>query len=575
VTGPEATAPDLTRRERDVLVALCRPAVSDDVFVEPASVREIAEALVVTDAAVKQHLLRLYDKFGIAESGERRRVKLAREALRRGAIATADLKAALRRASDRVDPLRSGREAFARRDWESAFALLCEADAASTLAAEDLERLGESGYWTNRHEASYAAQRRAHQAYLEAGDTPRAGFMALMLTIHHANRRDFAVASGWFAKAERLLADEPECFAHGYLAVVSALFKEVAGDWPAVLEGARHAYELGCRCRDADLQALGLVFQGLAMVHQGDVAAGTRLLDEAMASAVAGELTTMPTGIIYCRMLCACLDLQDFGRAAEWTAVIDRCAATPGLGGLPGDCRTHRAEVLLKRGAWEQGAQEALRAVEESAALELSHVGIASRELGEIRLRLGDLEGAEQALVRAHEYGVSPEPGLSLLRLARGDVAAAASGLEVALTAIGGDRLPRARLLPARVQVALAASDPAAARVAVGELEETAEAYGTPALRAAAEHARGALELAAGDVVEAQSRLASARRLWQRVDAPYDAALARSLLAEAHLALGDRDGCLLELRAARSAFERLGAGDDLRRAESRLNELGA
>jgi tetratricopeptide (TPR) repeat protein len=570
MTAAEANLPELTRRERDVLVALCSPALEQNVFTEPASVREIAEALVVTEAAVKQHLLHLYDKFAIPETGERRRVRLAKEAIRRGAVGQPEFEAARRRAAGAADPLPAGREAFAHRDWEAAWRLLSEADAREPLQAEDLERLGEAGYWTNRHDDSYGLQQRAYQAYLQAGDKPRAAYMALMLTIHYANRLEFAVAEGWFAKAERVLDDEPECFSHGHLAVVATLFKEVAGDWPAVLESARRAYEIGRRCADADLQALGLAFQGLALTHQGQVAEGTRLLDEAMASAVAGELTTMPTGIIYCRMLCACLGLQDFGRAGQWTEVIDRCASKPGLGGLPGDCRTHRAEVLLHRGAWVEGAVEAQRAVEETASLDLPHVGIAARELGEIRLRLGDLDGADEAFLRAHEYGVSPEPGLALLRLARGELASAATGLETALAGLGGSPLARARLLPAKAEAALAAGDLDSARDAVGELEEVAELYGTPALQAAAEQARGGLELAAGEAATAVSHLASAQRLWQRVQAPYDAARARFLLGEAYFALGDQDSFILELRAALSSFERLGAGPDAKRAEERM-----
>jgi DNA-binding CsgD family transcriptional regulator len=92
VTRTADPAPDLTRRERDVLVALCRPVLSADLFTEPASIRQIAEQLFVTEAAVKQHLLRLYDKFGVYESGERRRVRLANEAIRRGAVTLADLR---------------------------------------------------------------------------------------------------------------------------------------------------------------------------------------------------------------------------------------------------------------------------------------------------------------------------------------------------------------------------------------------------------------------------------------------------------------------------------------------------
>jgi predicted component of type VI protein secretion system len=83
--------PKLTSREGDVLQALFLPAKSGEVFTEPASTREIAEALYVSEAAVKQHLAHLYDKFGIYE-GDRRRVRLANEALRRGAVRLADIR---------------------------------------------------------------------------------------------------------------------------------------------------------------------------------------------------------------------------------------------------------------------------------------------------------------------------------------------------------------------------------------------------------------------------------------------------------------------------------------------------
>jgi len=84
-------APDLTRRERDVLVALCRPLLEGGAFREPADTKEIARRLVVSEGAVKQHLLHLYDKFAIYGTTERRRVQLANEALNRGAVHVADL----------------------------------------------------------------------------------------------------------------------------------------------------------------------------------------------------------------------------------------------------------------------------------------------------------------------------------------------------------------------------------------------------------------------------------------------------------------------------------------------------
>src|SRR5262245_37859667 len=109
---PTSEVPDLTRRERDVLAALRRPVVAGDVFAEPASVRQIAAELWVTDAAVKQHLRHLYDKFGIDGTTGRRRVELARAAMRRGAVHGSDLGSPEEPTADVETLLRDGRATF-------------------------------------------------------------------------------------------------------------------------------------------------------------------------------------------------------------------------------------------------------------------------------------------------------------------------------------------------------------------------------------------------------------------------------------------------------------------------------
>jgi predicted component of type VI protein secretion system len=80
--APTQPPPHLTRRELEVLVVMCRPLVSDDPFPEAVSVRRMAQELFVTEAAIKQHLQNLYDKFAIPPEGERR-ARLANEAILR------------------------------------------------------------------------------------------------------------------------------------------------------------------------------------------------------------------------------------------------------------------------------------------------------------------------------------------------------------------------------------------------------------------------------------------------------------------------------------------------------------
>jgi DNA-binding CsgD family transcriptional regulator len=93
-TAAMATPPALTPREHDVLLALCRPLLTGDAFTVPASIRAIAAELVVSEAAVKHHLSRLYDKFDVGADAERKRVELANAAIARGAVKLGDLRPA-------------------------------------------------------------------------------------------------------------------------------------------------------------------------------------------------------------------------------------------------------------------------------------------------------------------------------------------------------------------------------------------------------------------------------------------------------------------------------------------------
>jgi hypothetical protein len=163
-----------------VLVALCGPLKDDEVFTSPASVHEIAAALVVTDAAVKQHLAHLYDKFEIRETGSKRRLALAREAIRLGVVSVEDVRAAARASEG---SLAAGRDAVSRHDWEAAYELLSSADSAEPLDPEDLELLAEAALWADHHEASFAAGERAFRAHVRDGNRRRAAVAAVGLTI--------------------------------------------------------------------------------------------------------------------------------------------------------------------------------------------------------------------------------------------------------------------------------------------------------------------------------------------------------------------------------------------------------
>jgi class 3 adenylate cyclase len=204
-------------------------------------------------------------------------------------------------------------------------------------------------------------------------------------------------------------------------------------------------------------------------------------------------------------------------------------------------------------------------------------VGYGQYLIGEIRLRMGDLDAAAEAFDRAYEYGHDAQPGLALLQLARGEVADARRSIDRALaTAAGGggiaDQATRSRLLPAQVDIAIATGDLETAREAVEELETIAVEFERPLFKAGALTARGELLLGQDKASEASPVLSQSWRLWQTTDLPYESARARLRYAEALAAEGDPAAARRDMLAARSTFERLGATLDLQRVDALLGE---
>lgn len=287
-----------------------------------------------------------------------------------------------------------------------------------------------------------------------------------------------------------------------------------------------------------------------------------------MVAATSGELSPIVTGLIYCDAIAACQQTLALDRAREWTRALSGwCEAQPQLVPFAATCLIHRSEIMQLGGAWTEAFEEARRASTRLSRARGGDAGHAAYQEGEIHRLRGDLAEAEQAYARASERGRDPHPGLALLRVAQGrvDVAAAASRRVLAETS---DPLKRTRVLPAHVEIMLAASDFDEARRASDELSTLAGRFGIELLSAMAQHAKGALALAEGDARGAIDPLRQARDAWQRVGAPYLSARIRLLMARAFQGLGDTDGVALEVGAAKKVFVQLGAAPDVAAIEA-------
>jgi class 3 adenylate cyclase len=468
----------------------------------------------------------------------------------------------------------SAGDALKRHRWQEAYDALSQADGQGLLNGAGLELLAWAAFWTAHPDETIDALERAYSAYLDEENRSAAAMMAFRMAEQHGMRMAFSPAQGWAARAERLAEEYPEWPVHGWLEWMRGLLAWFQGDMERAVARYDVALELASRTGDRDLHGMSLHDKGHALCLLKRVGEGTALLDEAMAAVVGGELNPAAAGYVYCGMIGICSKLADYRRASEWTEATLRWCERQSIPAFPGVCRIHKAELMRLHGSLTKAEEEARMACEELPRFNFfSGLGPANYEIGEVRRRLGDLRGAEEAFARAHEYGYNPQPGLSLLRLAQGKVEAAAGGISQALRGTSANYCLQMRLLAAQVEVSLAAGDLETAVSAADQLESIVNDYESVALHALAACVRGAVGLAQGKPDIAHAELQRAQRGWQEIGAPYEVAEVRVLLGKACRAMGNDDAAAFELRAARTTFERLGARPAAELAGRLLGEI--
>jgi ATP/maltotriose-dependent transcriptional regulator MalT len=458
-----------------------------------------------------------------------------------------------------------------RGSWTEIYDRLSSLDA-ERLGPGDLENLSDAAFWLGRPRESIAARQVAYRKHREAHDSRRATITAWRLFHNYFDLDETSAASGWLQRAHRHALEAPDLIEGRYVALADADWALYNGRLNDALTSARRASDAGRQFDDSDLEALGLATQGRILTVDGDVAAGLECLDEAMAVALGHELTPFAMGWVYCLLLYTCQELGELRRASEWTDLAIRwCEAKGQESWYPGLCRLHRSEVQSLRGEWSAAEREVLQASDELAPFGDYLVADGQYLAGEIRRRRGDYSAAEAAFRRAHELGRDPQPGLALLRLARGAPRDAAAALRVALASGSNTPVRRARLLAARVDAELALGQLKTAAGAADELQELASANRTPYLLALAEMARGAVLLSTHNISEALPVLRRASDRCRELSCPYETAQARLMLGIAARESGDDETSRLELEAAKAIFERLGAAPGVERADSLLS----
>jgi DNA-binding NarL/FixJ family response regulator/tetratricopeptide (TPR) repeat protein len=464
--------------------------------------------------------------------------------------------------------LRQGWEAIGAADWQIARSCFEQA-LGEAESAEALDGLSQATHFLREYDRATELKERAFAAYREAGDAVKAADTARWLAfLHGTYHGNYAVASGWMERAGSLLQGVDECAAHGWLVLDRAVFAGSAGDREKC---AVSALAIARRFGDTDLEFDALALLGECYVATGRVADGMRLLDEVMAAATGGEVTSHGAiGEICCRLLSACEHATDVRRAEQWMDIIRRSVAWTDF--VVPTCRSHYGGILVALGRWEEAETELRDAIETFKRGYRGDSSLPLMRLADLRVRQGRYEEAER-LIEGADWHPAARRATATIALARGDLALAEELAGLCMEGADPADPGCAPLLALLIEIQLRRDERGGAEHTLGRLQTLAADAGDELVSALLQLSQGRVAAAAGD----ERAIADLRRALEGMSAlnlPLEAGRARLELARA-LALRSTDAAAAEARLALRAFERLGAARDADAAAALLRELGA
>jgi DNA-binding CsgD family transcriptional regulator len=477
---------------------------------------------------------------------------------------------------DVVDPLAAGREALSRGEWEQALAYF-EAAAERNPRAEAIEAVAMAAWWLDNAELAIESREHAYRLYRERGDAAAAARMAIWLGWDSlAFRGEPAVARGWLQRAHRLLEGLDPVPEHGWLALREGEFAFLLeNDIAAARRFAERARVIGTALAVPDIEFSALGLEGLALASQGNIADGIRLLDEASAAAMAGEMSELwAAGRTCCYMITACERVRDLERAYQWSQRMLEFAKRWRIQDLFAVCRAHYGAILVLRGTWEEADATFETALRQ---LRASRPGIAFEALvrrADLRRRQGRFEEAAE-LFRQVEFHPYAQLGLAHVALDSGDAALAADRARRLLRKLGPDsRLQRAAGLDLYARVLVALGETEQARNTHDQLQGVVAEVGSDSLRASALAVGGIVAEAEGDLDTARSRIEDAIDVFHQCGDPFETARSRLDLARVLAALGRSGPAAEQARVAHDALAAMQAEREAQRAATLMSELG-
>jgi ATP/maltotriose-dependent transcriptional regulator MalT len=466
------------------------------------------------------------------------------------------------------DALATARAAYADGDWRTAYDLFTKAQETEQLETNDLSDFGLAAWRLGHGRHSMQLSEQAFNRLNAANDTHGAAMKAVEVALQWFNGGDLTITRVWINRARRLHDQQPDDRILAYLLYVDSLVAIEQGRNDVAKDLAEQLQEVTDRLNDPGFTALCFTASGVTMLPFARTSEAFAQLDEAMMPVLADQVPVDWAGDIYCAVIHECHRLADLNRMKTWFEAMEVWRKGPKVTAswYGTTCEVHKMDLHSATKTFGEVEQRLLDAIAAMGDFP-GTAGKGLYELGEIRRRKGDLDGARQAFAQAREHNIDPQPGEALLRSQLGEADAAATDLRMRMDAENDD-INRTRLLPAAVEIALARNKIDDADRYCTELEDGAEKFDSPGFRAWARHARGAVLVKQGKAAEALPVLQDALRRYRATQCRYEMAQVYEWMALARTASGDAEGAKAETANANAIYQQLGATPSQEHAEA-------
>ncbi len=472
-------------------------------------------------------------------------------------------------------PLHKGREALAVGEWQKAKELLEEALEANE-SAEIYEELAWAYWWLNDAVKVFDLRAKAYNLFLKDDNKCGASRTACWIGLDYIEfKGEFAVASGWFQRAEKLLEGYPDCPELAMIKLLKARWsfqveKNSEQAFKLIDESLRISKEL----QNIDGEMVAEALKGFILVVEGRVNEGMPLLDDATLLAVTSEKGDIKfTTITCCYLIDACERIRDYERAGQWCSNVKEICKRWKYKAMFANCRMKYAGVLIWKGEWDEAEEELLSASTELQKLRPVQVNACTVRLADLKRRKGDWEGAEELLNKTESHPLVHLYS-AYLCYDKGEYERASDLAERYLRRFSADeKAERTAALEILVRIYAKLARPDEAGKMLDELREISEAINTAPLKAALLNAEGNINLASKNFRSAKGNFEDAVDIYDRISVPFEAARCRVDLAEVLINLEFYTQAEAELNAAESSFRRLGAKKDLEKITRTLKNL--